>query len=889
MPKPSIFALIILFFVSFGIPSSLGRAIEPQNEVTVHGYIANKAYVEGHNIPFPADLVDVCPRNWKYLKAWINPMLADRIINRQACLLHMLSLHYDPATKVFSNQPNVNVTFLGDKPFGSVWPTACLLSSENTGWNFACRASTELNQDEAQFMPMVQHFEEKHGYERDVTLLAAPYDWRRTANMVEMDPYFANLTNLIEKSVNASGQKAFLVCHSMGNLIINYFLNRKVGKEWQQKYLNGTINVSAPWAGSLMLVEQILSGNADRLQFGGSLILPDSIVRNFIRTMPSSFAMLPSTLAFPPNQTLLTLAGVDYSTKNMDAFLALAGSAYMAPLYHELTATVDAQKYTPMFCVHSKTADGMPIFYNYTNGIAKRPKAKMGDGDALVNIESLRVCQKWMDEGKLVKKVVEIDGPTHMAILHEDKFYKAEIICGKGKNAKIKVAGRRQEIFADSYSARREDIFYSEPSQSQNISILRMSGAPRKSSDKIQIFNLCSSNFAVFDGVDRLLHEFRLLCHSIHRPKDEVGIDLPNLSVVLLPEQAQVLLENGFAQLKRFRNAGKGSADVIFTQKDNGEAAIKPSYRADNERIQSMARQIVIGRKIKAQKRKALSIDGLLSAKALKVRKLDRLQFAMEHTTEADQNENGCADDAGRVEECTPDELAEAMDELRQRELGKRQQKSEVVPSCSAQIYSDFLPQFPQNAVYGVRLAVFRDLWRKGFYLADGAKFGCDYLAYRKPPPEQHSEFMSDRRVQGEHSGQKANFVGHGQCGFASALLFGDELVERRRRSMMLFFSFFKSMVGREVIVELKNDLSICGTLHSVDQYLNMKVNDISVTDVDRHPHMISVKNCFIRGSVIRYVHLPTDGIDTALLQEASRKEILQSRQQQQQQQQQAK
>nr|CAD2139226.1 unnamed protein product [Meloidogyne enterolobii] len=96
----------------------------------------------------------------------------------------------------------------------------------------------------------------------------------------------------------------------------------------------------------------------------------------------------------------------------------------------------------------------------------------------------------------------------------------------------------------------------------------------------------------------------------------------------------------------------------------------------------------------------------------------------------------------------------------------------------------------------------------------------------------------------------------------------------------MLFFSFFKSLVGREVIIELKNDLSICGTLHSVDQYLNVKVTDINVTDVERHPHMISVKNCFIRGSVIRYVHLPSDGIDTQLLQEATRKEVLQSRQQ---------
>lgn len=40
----------------------------------------------------------------------------------------------------------------------------------------------------------------------------------------------------------------------------------------------------------------------------------------------------------------------------------------------------------------------------------------------------------------------------------------------------------------------------------------------------------------------------------------------------------------------------------------------------------------------------------------------------------------------------------------------------------------------------------------------------------------------------------------------------------------MLFYSFFKSLVGKDVVVELKNDLSICGTLHSVDQYLNIKV-----------------------------------------------------------------
>nr|XP_023994601.1 U6 snRNA-associated Sm-like protein LSm2 isoform X1 [Salvelinus alpinus] len=108
----------------------------------------------------------------------------------------------------------------------------------------------------------------------------------------------------------------------------------------------------------------------------------------------------------------------------------------------------------------------------------------------------------------------------------------------------------------------------------------------------------------------------------------------------------------------------------------------------------------------------------------------------------------------------------------------------------------------------------------------------------------------------------------------------------------MLFYSFFKSLVGKDVVVELKNELSICGTLHSVDQYLNIKLTDISVTDPEKYPHMLSVKNCsvifchqlsvkncFIRGSVVRYVQLPADEVDTQLLQDAARKEALQQKQ----------
>ncbi|KAI9303198.1 U6 snRNA-associated Sm-like protein LSm2-like protein [Cunninghamella echinulata] len=94
----------------------------------------------------------------------------------------------------------------------------------------------------------------------------------------------------------------------------------------------------------------------------------------------------------------------------------------------------------------------------------------------------------------------------------------------------------------------------------------------------------------------------------------------------------------------------------------------------------------------------------------------------------------------------------------------------------------------------------------------------------------------------------------------------------------MLFYSFFKTLVDQQVTVELKNDLAITGTLKSVDQFLNIKLDNIKVVDEERYPHMISVKNCFIRGSVVRYCQIPSQAVDTALLQDAARREATNAR-----------
>ena len=88
-----------------------------------------------------------------------------------------------------------------------------------------------------------------------------------------------------------------------------------------------------------------------------------------------------------------------------------------------------------------------------------------------------------------------------------------------------------------------------------------------------------------------------------------------------------------------------------------------------------------------------------------------------------------------------------------------------------------------------------------------------------------------------------------------------------------IFFSFFKTLVGKEVAVELKNDVVMTGTLHSVDQYLNIKLIDVRIVNPTKYPQLVALTNCFVRGSVVRYVQIPPEHVDTELLQDAARKE----------------
>ena len=92
-----------------------------------------------------------------------------------------------------------------------------------------------------------------------------------------------------------------------------------------------------------------------------------------------------------------------------------------------------------------------------------------------------------------------------------------------------------------------------------------------------------------------------------------------------------------------------------------------------------------------------------------------------------------------------------------------------------------------------------------------------------------------------------------------------------------LFFQFFRELKdkGSEVTVELKNDICLKGRIAEVDQFLNLKLDNVSVSDPDRYPQLLAIKSTFIRGSVLRYVHLNPADVNVNQLQAKSAEEAL--------------
>ena len=77
-----------------------------------------------------------------------------------------------------------------------------------------------------------------------------------------------------------------------------------------------------------------------------------------------------------------------------------------------------------------------------------------------------------------------------------------------------------------------------------------------------------------------------------------------------------------------------------------------------------------------------------------------------------------------------------------------------------------------------------------------------------------------------------------------------------------MFPQFFNSLRGHTVIVELKNDVIFKGKIQSCDERTNIKLVELTFLNKKDFPQVPTITSALIRGSSVRYIHLPPDEVN---------------------------
>jgi len=319
------------------------------------------------------------------------------------CWVDNMRLVYDKTTKIMKNAPGVETRVPG---FGNT-DTIEHLDTDNLVKYFA---------------PMVDALV-SWGYERGVTVRAAPYDFRYGPE--SQSEYFTKLKSLIEETYSANGNKKItLMSHSLGCPYSLVFLNKQT-KGWKDKYILQWITLSGVWGGTAEQVSLYSSGNT--LGIPHFLVHPLT-VRGEQRTCTSNMFLLPSRELWTGDEILAKTPERTYTVNNYDKFFEDIGFPLGITLRNLVgNLTYPLTSHAPHVTVHCLYGTGKDTAESFTFGEGEfpdtQPKITYGNGDGTVNIRSLQACSKWKQRQLYNVTLKQYPSVDHNGVLSDENVH----------------------------------------------------------------------------------------------------------------------------------------------------------------------------------------------------------------------------------------------------------------------------------------------------------------------------------------------------------------------------------------------------------------------------------------------------------------------------------
>jgi hypothetical protein len=230
--------------------------------------------------------------------------------------------------------------------------------------------------------------------------------------------YIEKLKHLIEETVNATGQRARLISHSMGCLQILYLLNRQ-SQEWKDHFVEKWIPMSGPYGGSVKELRVHASGDNQGLPISSLSIREEQ------RSYETNFWLAPMPERFGKD-VLVSTPTRNYTGQDLDVFFEDIGYPAGKKLYKRvlpLTSKVEAPG-VDVVCMYSLGVDTPSQFIYDNEGFDKTPTIINGNGDGTVNEVSLRLCEQWNGKQSRPVKVKKFSKVTHSGMLSDEGVLK---------------------------------------------------------------------------------------------------------------------------------------------------------------------------------------------------------------------------------------------------------------------------------------------------------------------------------------------------------------------------------------------------------------------------------------------------------------------------------
>lgn len=334
-----------------------------------------------------------CSAKADWFQIWVN--LGQFTPFKINCLIENIRLVYNKGKKTTSNPQGVQIRV---PYFGSVQSVEHLDELRFIGY----------------FDKIVKRLVKDLGYQRDININAAPYDFRKAPN--ELKDYFKNFGQLIEKSYRTNQNTSVtLICHSMGCLFSQYLLNQK-SRAWRDQYVRRIISIAAPWAGSFKAVTTLLLGD----DLGVSL-LNARLLRRAQITYPSLMFLFPKGAEFE-RQTLVETENNNYTLANIEGLFKefkLDDALEIYKLAYPISKNLKAPQ-VELWCLYTEGID-TPQALKLVND-NRDPILFYGDGDGTVNLNSLESCKYFKQEQPI--QAASFPGITHIKSLRSPGLVK---------------------------------------------------------------------------------------------------------------------------------------------------------------------------------------------------------------------------------------------------------------------------------------------------------------------------------------------------------------------------------------------------------------------------------------------------------------------------------